>query len=589
MADYFEDPETGKVYRKSGERYVEVSPAAADTGALEAAAIGAGSTLTGLARGAQMRLGQALGNRELYYGTAEKAWADERPMAELSAERPFSTGAGAIAPYFAAPVAGGVIGGAVANAALGALSPTQDPSSGMYLGAAAGAAGGFASMGLARAARARGLVGGADEGIAGAAPGAAPVTRAERVRGAIQARGAALRAADEPLGGGGLEDLAAAGRRADLEDATVIAQGGAPEAARAARAAQLGYDPALLGGRAMTRDPGEVHRWAVRRADELGFELTPGQMVDSAMIRKLESAGRSTPWASAPFDAMQAKNQGVFNRIVNRALGQEGDEVTLSTMNRAQDWVDEQFTRVTEAIRARGGMPAGGLQSKLDDIRAEWQGYGVALPENMVERFKRPDGTFDPQGILGARQKVSQLIRQAKSTGQTTSIEPLSKMVEAIDDAVSAAARSAGKGTFAGREVDSLKQAREVYRLLIALDRPGVWKEEKNVLMGPMYRALKSGYRGEMRGRKEPSSPAMRDLVDAVRVREAAMKELVNDSGTATRLSLQNLGAMNTGAAAAKLAAYAPAAAYLQLGKVGQRTLTAQGAEQLRGIWGSAW
>lgn len=56
MAEYFEDPQTGRVYRQVGEQYVEVDRAAAETGPLEAAAVGAGATLTGLARGAQMRL-----------------------------------------------------------------------------------------------------------------------------------------------------------------------------------------------------------------------------------------------------------------------------------------------------------------------------------------------------------------------------------------------------------------------------------------------------------------------------------------------------------------------------------------------------
>jgi len=385
----------------------------------------------------------------------------------------------------------------------------------------------------------------------------------------------------------------------DAADAAQIAAGRDPGAVRSAERARLGYDPALLGGRAATRELGSVHREAVATADELGFTLTPGQRQGNRELMGLEASARSTPWAASGMNRIQDANQFRFNQLFNEAISQgenKATEVTMQGINNAEKFVSDSFAKAFEAARkTHGGIPAPGINALVDDIVAEWKNFGIELPGNIIKQYELANkpGLYDPVGLLAARQRLNSLIRQAKSTGETTKIEPYSQMIEAIDSAVQASSKSMST---------NLAKAREVHRLLIALEKPGVWKEEKNVAVGPLYRALKGTFRAEMRGglnipgagataaeRAAATPREIANLVRAVRMREAVLKDVVSDSGTATRMTLQTMFSNPVRTLAEQVAGRAATAAYLQFGVRGKRLATAQGGEQLTGIWGSTW
>lgn len=605
MAQLFQDPKSGKVYEQAddGEFYVvsEQDLAARETDPVSSAAVAFQESLRRIGRGAQMRAGQAIGSPDLYYSGLDAERESAARMAPLQRENPVSSFLGGIAPYLAAPVAGtGLAASAGTGALFGYLEPNADPASATYLGAAGGAAGWVLAAGarLARnALAARGAAGaGVDIGeqiaaetariareaqvgrlLAGPPGGAAGVqgTAADRVAARIRAAGAGARAelnaasgVDE--GASTFDDLARQGRAQQVQEAGAQATGRNV-------AQELGYDPALLGGMAATGNPNHIRAWAVQVLKNAGFELTPGQETGHWLPLQVEAAARSTPYLAAPVRALDTKNQMAFNRVVNRAIGQEGDHVSLGNINAANDFVSETFAKAAEAIRQRGGVPAGGLEAKFASIIDDWKSMGIDLP-NPLAKYKLDNQTFDPVGLLEARQRINGLMRDAK-INTPSRLPALGDMVESIDSAIEGAARSQG---------ENIARAREIYRVLLALDRPNAWKESGDVGASGLYRALRSGFRNEMKLRSEPSKE-VRDLINVVRAREGFMREIVPDSGTATRMSLQTLLHNPVSTMAEATLGRGAMMAYLQAGKIGRRALTPQGAEQMTGIWGSTW
>ena len=594
------DNPNGKVYRKVGNMFVEVTPeqqTAADMSAGQAALTALGGAAVDIGRGAQMRAGQLTGDKALFYGAQQDAAAEGPARAALATEQPFGNTVGTVAPWLVAPVGGARLAGQVlTQGALGGLNTEADPTGGLLFGAGGGAAGALAG-GAARTYGARG----AGRGPGGLAAGVEDAGQAGRPGGvgspadrvAAQIRAAAREAnpaAPEIAPMNSLEDLAAAGRRQDVEDIHAVGAGVEPGSARAARNEALGYDPALLGGRAATRDNGSVHAWAVDTAKRLGFELTPGNEFNVPALKKIDAAFQSHPSFSAPFDVIDTNNRGRFNEIFNRAIGQEGRIVSRENQLAAEEGISTAFAKQNAAICERGGIPAGGLQAQIDEVADQAAEQGIKPDREILKSYTRENQTLDPGGLMEVRQNLGSTLMKEKERGRTTRLGFYGQMIEAIDEAVAAGARSQGGVTVMQRE-------REISRLLRALDRPGVWKEEQNVMPGPLLRALKAGFRSEMRGSKAASTPAMQDLIDAVRMNEAVLKGTIRDSGTATRMSLQNFIANPVRTAGEVLLARGPAAIYMQ----GARNATTRGAaesagrawttggEQLSGIWGNTW
>jgi hypothetical protein len=594
MADVqlYRDPKTGTYYKRDGNDFIATDATAAETGAGEALLVGAGKSFADLATGAKMRAAQTFGDVGAYSRLVlDQARADDA-LAPLQREHGAAMVAGGVLPYLAVPIGGaGPVASIGAGAALGALSPEADPASAMYMGAAGG-----------------GLAWGAAAATRAARVGGRPGSMAERVQARIQGEaddmamparpGVPTGEFSQPMG---LDDLSAAGQRQGLADAVAVRQGVRPEVASAERIRELGYDPALLGGRA-PRYAGDIHADAAKTLQSAGFELTPGELQNNRALLRLEAAAESTPWSSAPFDAIRSKNQGKFNDLVAKAIGIEdaslNGKLSGEMLNAARDNVSNLYNKAIEAIRGErdfGGAKIGGLRAKLDDIAAEYKNYGIEVPTKWLDaaELASAKGTADPLGLLAARQRLSGLASSEFRTGRTIHGEALRDVVDAIDEALAAASKSQAPG---------IERGREITRVLRTLDRPGVWKETGDVAAGPMYRALKQGFRSEIRQRWTPGtaeemtkagrrvpSPEVQRLVNVIRAREAAIPSFIRDSGTATRMSLQTLIANPVRTVAEQTLGRGLAMGYLGIGKAAPRALSGRGAEQLSGIWGSTW
>jgi len=592
MADnLFQDPQTGKVYRRTDAGYVEVNPAAAETGPAEAALIGAGAMATDVMRGAQMRLGQVTGNARTYWPAALAGEDDAGARADLMQEQPAAFVAGQIAPALALPIGAGMgIGrGALTGAGLGALTPEGDPMSSIYLGAALGAVGGV--PGSVRAWR----------------EGARPQTRAERVAGLISARaqgmvdeaGDAAALGTRPAANRGLASLDEMGQAQAGHDLRARMAGVEPGVARDAELAARGYDPAalagvdpaLLGGQAAQRQLSGVQQWALETADRLGFKLTAGQRAQNPEWLMAETSFRRTPVFSSGFSQLDDANRGTMNKIISRALeAPESGSIDNATLNAGHEFVSQAFNKAAEAARARGGVPAGGLQAQLQGIIDKWAARDVKLPgtawlDASMSKAKGGSATIDPDGLLAMRQSLNTRIRSAMRTGESVPVAGLEEQIAAIDAAMSAAARS---------QSEALPRAREVYRLLLALEKRGVVANEGNVNYQSLYNNLRFGsYKGEMMGRKDVSG-GMRDLVDAMRAWQTVLRDMVPNSGTPTGLSMQQFMAAPLRTSAQALGGRILSQIYTspRMGGAAARlraATDARQAQQVSGLWGSMW
>ena len=91
---------------------------------------------------------------------------------------------------------------------------------------------------------------------------------------------------------------------------------------------------------------------------------------------------------------------------------------------------------------------------------------------------------------------------------------------------------------------------------------------------------MRNRVRLDSAGKEVPMDRGIRDLVEVVRARESALKEVVGDSGTATRMSMQSLLSSPVKTIAEGVLGRGAALAYLGATKtgLGQRVARAGGA-----------
>ena len=585
----FQDPKTGKTYEEREGQFYEVDPqtagarlASQEMGAGEAALAAMGGMFQGLGRGARMRGAQITGDPQAFERARAEQAAQAPYLGGIAAEHPMANVVGQVAPWLAIPAGAGIAAGTGIGAAAGFLSPRSDVTEDVLMGAGFGGAAAGAGAAL------RGGRGFRE--IMGFEPG----ERAARVRAGIEGQGQAAAAAIPGPGGAvravsTLDDLVAEGRGSLAAQAA-----GMPEDAAARAAASVDPSLAMAGGRALTGGRNAVHDAFVRDLDDLGFELTIGQRANNINLRQAEASLASSPWSSAPFQAIQSKNQFLLNRLYNQAIGQadQGDIVSLERINRAYDSVTEAFQSAGKVVDKVGGVPRAAIDSRVSPIVERWKNLGIDLPG--LKAFAgnlRPDGkTYSAQGLTDLRQVLGGLAGDAKAQGMSQRVAAYREMQEAIDNGIS---QVAGEET-----ANALRAARERFRLLILTERPGILQGEQNIARGPMQRALQMGFRGELRGKREASAESAR-LIRAVRALNV-VREVVGDSGTATRMSMQMLMNAPIRAIAQAGISRAAAEAYLLAGRrwpgmaEGAAKMAARGeweraGERMSGMWGSPW
>ena len=530
-------------------RWIPYYGAAEGVGVGEAIAIGTGRELTRAGRGLAniaAALPEALGSSgaAAYRRRLAEREADEAARyGELSRERPYASTVGELLPNLATLPLG------LTNAAartVGSVALEQG-----LIGAVTGAAG-YQQGGLGDQALGGVLGGvlGAGGALAGDAFGRVVAARqAARAR-ADELLQVALRAQQAPAPGGGsisgtiasqvqapavAEQAARAGSIAG-QAAEAVAPGGQAAAAQAGQARQAfgtatrtpQADPLLEGDRLLAR------------ADELGLNLTAGQVLDNPSLRQLEASISSFPLTSMAEQLRKAGNRRQVNRIFGKALGLEGrtDQITEGALGQVFNNVDREFGEVASQIgqlapdrRFLHALDAIEQRNVLDPVRTEKL---VPILANIRDLFEHAGGSISGEAALSWRSSFNQAMRAAAQNGEPQLAQRLMELTGEFDDLI---VRQAGEGLG-----ERYAKARAQYRLADALAQPGVIKAG-DVMAGRAHNALLRRYpaelaRGNQYGRE--LAPELEDAFDALRI-TSRYGDIVGDSGTATRMSLQTL------------------------------------------------
>ncbi len=298
-----------------------------------------------------------------------------------------------------------------------------------------------------------------------------------------------------------------------------------------------------------------------QRMEQLGFQLTPGQLTGNRGRLKLEASARSTPIVSQPLDDLADLNSSNYSRLALSALGETGDVLDGRVLGRANERLSGEFEDIAGELGAdvfaepaianqftsRIGRIA---QKEIRDIQVSGlTGAAEDLPDlgalqatPILNRMKRAidegipvDGPTLMAWRSSLADKAMTLGRQQASGNQ---IKLVSEAIDAIDEAV---ANVAG-GDVAGRYA----VARSQWRVLNSLERVRVNNPTQSInargvdnILRNEYKQdyLRSGLTGFDKGR-DPQMQALADFFDATRGGSTIMSDIVGNSGTAERMQL---------------------------------------------------
>jgi hypothetical protein len=467
------------------------------------------------------------------FGITPEQQAEDAPLlADLQAARPVASAVGGMLPSLATGPLGvtGAAGRALAGQALeqgligagtGALFAEDGMGSGALEGAAWGAGGVFGGR----------MAGRIVTGIKGAA---------SEIKAARAAKGAAAGAGGKGAAGGALDDALMAatedGGAAPLGRATMGA--GMPTGAPAGGAIGEAGATAPIG-----------HARLVSEADRLGLQLTPAQRLWSGPARQVEAGLKSSPWSSGVFESVQKNNQRRINTLAARALGAAGDELNPDVLDKAADRIGKVFTKTAkQAGRVNLDTPV--LKASIDQLKTDF-GKGSFKQKKVLQalegldELKDADGLIDGRRLMQERANMTKAYRESMKAGQVMRAEGYGQVIEHIDLAMEGALEKSAKGQLAAghasEQMAAYKEARNQWRLLRNIERGGV-TEAGDVMPGALRQNLRQDFGTTWSRATDRARLGDRfgDLFSALRV-QSQFRDIVGDSGTATRMAAQGL------------------------------------------------
>ena len=258
----------------------------------------------------------------------------------------------------------------------------------------------------------------------------------------------------------------------------------------------------------------------IRRFQQLGGKLTPGQASGGGPARYVESALARFPLTAGAYRQMQNTNVGVLNRTAAKAIGQDADNLGPTVLRRASQALGREFDDIARETGSVA-MPA---------EFAEDAAY--VLPKAFVRRFEKAlgDGSLSGLQFQQIRRRAAEIMSKGGDKAPDAA-----ELVDALDEAfLSQAPRNV---------VRRYSAVRERWRNLIAIERyrRGVTGGDVNPLS--MEGAVESIYGTTYRRDLGTRLPETQDFFDSVRVMaDPRMQPQFGTSGTAENLSPWLLG-----------------------------------------------
>jgi hypothetical protein len=273
----------------------------------------------------------------------------------------------------------------------------------------------------------------------------------------------------------------------------------------------------------------------------MGGRLTPGQASGSRFLQGLEASMEAFPPTSGVMRGIKGQNQRVLNQQVARAIGENTDELSDEALGAAHRRIAGELNRV--ATDAPAPVSPRLVQS-VTDLEAANRGV-VSVAENPLVQEALD---FAASGAATGRQlsHLSTRLRTAAEQqirGQNGNRQlglALYNVREAVDDELM---RSLPDD--AARQ--AFQRAREQYRNLMTLtaNKNVVNEATGDVSMANLAGALKGKQKSSyLFGGGRPSAET-RGMHQAARVGKA-FRDIVGDSGTATRQFLPSMLALGT-------------------------------------------
>ena len=335
-----------------------------------------------------------------------------------------------------------------------------------------------------------------------------------------------------------------------------------------------------LAGRAMNRARGVLNQIGggdeasrlLQRLQDLGFELSPGQITQNRGTRLLEAGLKSQPLTGGAFGRMLTRNQQNLNRIAARSIGQNADNVGVVVRDRAANELGAVFESVGESVDSID-LPL----AFLEDLQ------GQGLPGRFLKNTGiggEAGNIITGQQAMSLRSQLGKASRSAWRNGDAVSGEVLDDLILELD----------GRMAVPDELLEEWAIARERWRNLITLEQGAALSAEGNVNAASLLRNQRKVFGQRPSGQLMPET---RDLLDATRgTASQAYGDIVPDSGTSTRQAvMQALGQATEGAAGVATLGAAPAAgeAFVRLGSApADKLLEQAGAAAGRVIAGEA-
>lgn len=271
-------------------------------------------------------------------------------------------------------------------------------------------------------------------------------------------------------------------------------------------------------------------RESLRKGQELGFKVTPGQASGSRAMQQLEAKLESQPMTSGPFNQIKDHNQTVLNRVAAKAIGETSDSLDEATLAQAHTRIGNVYKDVADdAARKIDADDFLDTLSKLDD---EFEGLlpGTILDNPLVKRLYRlaEKGEADGRQIQSLASKLGKAAyRNMTSQSGDRDLGLALYSVKDYADNLLAQGLDKARG-------EAFREARNQYRnLMLLTQRTGVLNAgagnvHGNALGGLLQQKDKPGY---LFGKNQS------DLYNAARFAQG-FRPLMGDSGTATRSPL---------------------------------------------------
>lgn len=337
----------------------------------------------------------------------------------------------------------------------------------------------------------------------------------------------------------------------------------------------------------------DAQREIIDGARRAGLKVTPGQALGDASMRQVEASASSNPILSPYWQQLRRENAQQINTLTARAMGEGADNVgpavRAAAENRLGDVADDIGRRLgkveTSALHkdlialaekeATDGLPTSDAWKVLKRFEKGMEGRTKAVAGELADEMTG-------EALLKVRSKVSKEMRGAFGAKDPSRGQILGEALDVIDKHIARAARARGDFGL----VDDYGKFRDQWSVLRAMDNGGATADGQ-VLAGQTARLMResdktrywgladeSGQTMQLHGTGKLGESPLGDYYDALRFASSQLgKDIVGDSGTATRLSLSQAFDGGFGPTLARAGSYA--VRRLTLGPLAQRYMNA--------------